>query len=50
MDEDAFLINSLNTDLLTAHAGASDDDDKPPQRKGCLGVVLVVFVIVYACL
>ena len=52
MDEDAFLINSLNTDLLTAYAGASGDDEPPRrQRAGCLGALLiVVLAIAYALL
>jgi hypothetical protein len=32
MDDDAFLVNSLNTDLLTSAASAVDDDPKPPKR------------------
>jgi hypothetical protein len=49
MDEDTFLINAaLDVDLPASYAAASGDDDKPPQRKGCLGAVLVVIVLAFA--
>ena len=43
MDDELITHVAAGTDVWTALA-ASEDDDKPPQGKGCLGAVLVIVV------
>ena len=47
MDDELITHVAAGTDVWTALA-ASEDDDKPPQGKGCLGAVLVIVVLAIA--
>ena len=50
VDDDELITHvAAGTDVWTALA-ALEDDDKPPQGKGCLGVVVAIMVIAYVWL
>jgi hypothetical protein len=44
--EGEVLLNvACGLDPLTSVIAATGDGDEPPRRKGCLGALLVVFVV-----